>query len=161
MSRNVWKFGDHINTDCISPSKYGNITDVSILAQHCMEGIDPTFSSKVKIGDIMIAGHNFGCGSSRERAPLSIKKLGIDCIIAKSFARIFLRNSINIGLPVLVCPEAYDCTEQGDQLEINFSEGKIKNITKNIIFYFQPWPTFMQNIVSAKGLVNFYKNKIK
>jgi len=152
------KFGDDINTDDIIAAKYLVSTDPVELGKKCMETIAPDFAKNVKIGDIIVAGKNFGCGSSREHAPVAIKGVGISCVIAKSFARIFYRNSINIGLPIL---EIADCDriKAGDELEINLVKGEIKNLTQNEIYKSESFPGFMQELVNAGGLMNWVKNK--
>ncbi|MDA8189399.1 MAG: 3-isopropylmalate dehydratase small subunit [Dehalococcoidales bacterium] len=149
----VWKYGANVDTDVIIPARYLNVSDAKELAKHCMEDIDSTFSSNVKQGDIIVATTNFGCGSSREHAPLAIKTAGVSCVIAKSFARIFYRNAINIGLPILECAEAVDTTEAGDVLEVDLASGRIANVTKDKIFRAKPYPEFMLNIMAAGGLV--------
>ncbi len=155
------KFGDHINTDEIIPARYLNTSDPTELAKHCMEDADADFMNKAKAGDIIVAEENFGCGSSREHAPISIKAAGIACVIAKSFARIFYRNSINIALPIMEAPEAVDGIESGDLIEIDFTRGIIKNVTKNKEYQAKPYPPFMQEIISKGGLMNTVKEKIK
>ncbi|NPA39330.1 MAG: 3-isopropylmalate dehydratase small subunit [Thermodesulfobacteria bacterium] len=156
----VWKFGDNIDTDVIIPARYLNTTDPEELAKHCMEDADPEFAKKVKKGDIIVAGRNFGCGSSREHAPIAIKACGISCVIAKSFARIFYRNAFNTGLLILECPEAVSETETGDELEIYPDEGKIVNLTKGKTFYTKPLPEFMKNILEAGGLIPYVIRKV-
>ena len=151
------KFGANIDTDAIIPARYANLTAPEELGNHCMEGIAPDFSQKVLTGDIIIADTNFGCGSSREVAPISIKGAGVAGVIAKTFARIFFRNAINIALPLLQCPEAVDNTEQDDELEIDLTSGKIKNLTKNIVFSAAPYPDFIREIIDAEGLLNYAK----
>ena len=155
----VHKYGDNVDTDVIIPARYLNTSDGRELAKHCMEDIDKDFASKVKVGDIMVAGANFGCGSSREHAPLSIKESGISCVIAKSFARIFYRNSINIGLAILECEEACDKISDGDELSINFDTGVIENITKGESYQSQPFPEFIKEIIAAGGLLKSIKEK--
>ncbi len=155
----VFRYGDNVDTDVIIPARYLNTSVHSELAKHCMEDIDTEFSSKVKMGDIIVGDKNFGCGSSREHAPIAIKASGISCVIARSFARIFYRNSINIGLPILECPEACDNIESGDELEVNFDTGKIVNITKNKEFLAEPFPPFMQQLIAAGGLAAYIKNR--
>jgi 3-isopropylmalate dehydratase small subunit len=150
----AWKFGRDIDTDVIIPIKYCNITDQKEMARHCMEGIDPDFVSKIKPGDMIVANENFGCGSSREPAPISIKLAGISCVIAKSFARIFYRNSFNVGLPLLISPEACEHIKQGDKLEVNINNGKIHEFTQDISFYAKPIPPFMQQLIRDGGLLN-------
>ncbi len=156
----AWKFGDDIDTDAIIPARYLNTSDPAELAKHCMEDADPEFVKKMSKGDIIVAGENFGSGSSREHAPISIKACGISCVIAKSFARIFFRNCYNIGLPILEAPEAVDEIEEGDELEINFQTGEIKNLTKNKTFKAQPIPDFMQELVKKGGLLNYVVEKV-
>ncbi len=153
-------FGDNIDTDIIIPARYLNTTDPYELAVHCMEGIDPDFPSRVSRGDVIIAGENFGCGSSREHAPVSIKACGISCIIAKSFARIFYRNAFNLGLPLLESKEASDYIETGDLVEVDLSRGRILNITKGMAFSIQPIPPFMLELLEAGGLMAYIKKKI-
>jgi 3-isopropylmalate/(R)-2-methylmalate dehydratase small subunit len=156
----VHKYGADVNTDVIIPARYLNVYDPAELAQHCMEDLDPEFLKKVKAGDIIVAGSNFGCGSSREHAPLAIKAAGISCVIAKSFARIFYRNSMNIGLPILECEEAVDKTEARDTLEVELSTGEIVNITKKLTFQAKPFPDFMLQLIKAGGLIEYTKRKI-
>jgi len=154
----VWKFGDHINTDDIIAAKYLDTTDKKELSSHCMETFDADFSKKVRKGDIIVAGENFGCGSSREHAPISIKECGISAVIAKSFARIFLRNAINIGLPVIELKNA-DEIRQGDELEIDFENGIINNITGNQKYIFAKYPEFLQEIIKNGGLMKWVAQK--
>lgn len=153
------KYGDNIDTDVIIPARYLNTTDHAELAKHCMEDIDKEFVNKVKSGDIMIGGANFGCGSSREHAPIAIKASGISCVIAKDFARIFFRNSINIGLPILECEEASKDIDEGNEIAIDFDTGIITNITKNKTYQAVAFPPFMQDIINAGGLIEQIKNK--
>lgn len=153
----VIRFGDNIDTDVIIPARYLNTTDEKELAAHCMEDIDGTFASRVQKGDIVVAGKNFGCGSSREHAPLAIKACGVSCVIAADFARIFYRNAINIGLPILECPKAAGECEDGDELEIDFNSGIISNITKGKRYETQPFPSFLQNIINSGGLLQSVK----
>ncbi|HGE72042.1 TPA: 3-isopropylmalate dehydratase small subunit [Candidatus Poribacteria bacterium] len=155
----AWKFGDDVNTDEIIPARYLNVTDAKELALHCMEDIDPDFVKKVSSGDIMVAGKNFGCGSSREHAPLVLKTAGISCIIAKSFARIFYRNAINMGYPILECESASLKIAEGDLIEVDLSTGIITNHTKNETYKAKPFPEFMQKIISAGGLMNYVMKK--
>lgn len=155
----VFKYGDNVDTDVIIPARYLNSSDPAELALHCMSDIDPDFVSKVHKGDIIVADKNFGCGSSREHAPISIKASGISCVIAETFARIFYRNSINIGLPIIECPEAARSIENGDQVEVDFDSGRIYNRTKGTEFQGQAFPPFMQKIIEAGGLVNYINNK--
>jgi len=156
----AWKFGDHIDTDVIIPARYLNTSDPSELAKHCMEGADADFSKKIKKGDIIIAGENFGCGSSREHAPIAIKAAGISCVIAKSFARIFYRNAFNTGLPIIECPEASDKIKQGDEIEVKLEEGVVINITKNEKYMSSPVPAFMQRLLKSGGLLHYVKEKL-
>lgn len=150
----VHKYGDNVDTDVIIPARYLNTADHKELASHCMEDIDKEFVSKVKTGDIMVGGANFGCGSSREHAPIAIKNSGISCVIAKTFARIFFRNSINIGLAILECPEASERIDAGDCVEIDFDTGLITNVTKNETYKAEPFPEFVKEIIKADGLMN-------
>ncbi len=150
----VHKYGDNVDTDVIIPARYLNTADHKELASHCMEDIDKDFTAKVKEGDIMVGGANFGCGSSREHAPIAIKNSGIKCVIASTFARIFFRNSINIGLAILECPEASEKIEAGDEVSIDFDTGIITNITKNETYKAEPFPEFVKNIINADGLMN-------
>ncbi len=155
MKGNCWKYGADVNTDLIIAGRYLNTTDPKFLAGHCMEDLDPHFSARVKAGDMMLADKNFGCGSSREHAPLALKAAGIACVIAKSFARIFYRNAFNLGLPVLVCPEAYEQSDSGDELEIFLQTGTIHNLTRGRTFRAEPIPEFMQQIISSGGLMKY------
>ena len=155
----VLKYGDNIDTDVIIPARYLNTPDMKELAKHCMEDIDTEFAGKVKQGDIMVGGENFGCGSSREHAPASIKAAGIDCVIAKTFARIFYRNAINIGLPIMECPEAAEAIQAGETVSINFDTGVITNETKGETYQASPFPEFIQEIISAGGLMNSINGK--
>jgi 3-isopropylmalate/(R)-2-methylmalate dehydratase small subunit len=157
----VHKYGDHIDTDVIIPARALNEPSPAALASHCMEDIDKDFVKRVKAGDIMIGGLNFGCGSSREHAPIAIKAAGISCVVAQNFARIFFRNAINIGLPVLECPQAAIDAQAGDKLEIDLTSGAISNLTKGTYYTAAPFPEFMQKIISAGGLVNYTAAKIK
>lgn len=153
----VFKFGDNVNTDEIIPARYLNTIDPEVLSQHCMEDADPEFVKKVEKGDIIAAGANFGCGSSREHAPISIKAAGISCVIAESFARIFYRNAINIGLPILENKDIVKNVETGDEIEVDLSEGKISDIKRDKVYLTQAFPEFMQRIVSAGGLMKYIK----
>ena len=157
----AYKFGDNVDTDQIIPAKYLVTTDPKELAKHCMEIADADFPSKAKPGDIMIAGKNFGCGSSREHAPISIKGLGLGLIIAESFARIFFRNCINIGMPILECPEAAREANAGDQIEVDLDSGTIKNLTQKKSYTAQPFPEFMQQIINAGGLMPYVQKRLK
>ena len=156
----VFKYGDNIDTDVIIPARYLNTADPQELARHCMEDIDADYINKVQPGDIIVAGNNFGCGSSREHAPLAIKTSGASCVIARTFARIFYRNAINIGLPILECPQAADSAGAGDLLEVDFSSGEIKNLTKNECYSARAFPDFMQSIIENDGLVNMARKKL-
>ncbi len=155
----VLKYGDNIDTDVIIPARYLNSFDAKELASHAMVDIDPTFTERLVPGDIMVASRNFGCGSSREHAPLALKTAGVSCVIAKSFARIFYRNSINIGFPILECEEAVDGIDEGDQVEIDFETGIIRNLTKGTQFQAQPFPEFLQRMIEKNGLVNYINAK--
>ena len=155
------KFGKNVDTDVIIPARYLSSSDPKELALHCMEDIDANFITKVQQGDIMIAGKNFGCGSSREHAPLAIKACGISCIIAENFARIFYRNAINIGLPIMECEEAAKDIDEGDQVIVDFHSGIIKNITKNRSYTVQPFPEFMLEIIKAEGLINHIVKEVR
>lgn len=155
----VFKYGDNVDTDVIIPARYLNSSDPKELAAHCMEDIDQGFVSKVKSGDLIVADKNFGCGSSREHAPIAIKAAGISCVIAETFARIFYRNAINIGLPIIECPEASRGIEAGDEVEVDFDSGIITNKTKGTSFKGQAFPEFMQKIIKSEGLINYINNK--
>ncbi len=155
----VHKYGDNVDTDVIIPARYLNTTDHKELASHCMEDIDKDFVKKVKDGDIMVANENFGCGSSREHAPIAIKASGISCVIAATYARIFYRNAINTALPILECPEAAQKIDAGDEVEVNFDTGLITNITKGEEYQAEPFPEFIKEIIDAGGLLNSLNNK--
>ncbi len=156
---NVFKFGDNVDTDVIIPARYLNTTDHSELAAHCMEDIDKTFIEKVQKGDIIVANKNFGCGSSREHAPIAIKAAGVSCVIAETFARIFYRNSINIGLPIVECEQAAKEINAGDVVSINFDTGVITDETTGKSYQGQAFPPFMQKIIDSEGLVNYINAK--
>ena len=158
MSR-IWRYGDHIDTDVIIPARYLNISDFNELAEHAMEDIDTTFAPNVKQGEIIVAGKNFGCGSSREHAPVVLKVKGVKCIIADSFARIFYRNAINIGLPLLEIGDEVEKIEKGDQVEADLKTGEIKIVNKNIVIKTKPLPEFCQKIADCGGLVNYVKEQ--
>lgn len=160
MKGQAWKFGNNIDTDLIIPARYLNTSDPTELAKHAMEDADPNWIKKMKKGDFIVAGENFGCGSSREHAAIALKAAGVSAIIAKSFARIFYRNAINIGLPILECKEAAKEIHQGDLLEINLAKGEIKNLTSKMIYRAQPFPEFMQKIIKAGGLINYLKSRL-
>ena len=151
------KYGDNIDTDVIIPARYLTTSDPKELASHCMEDIDKDFSKRVQAGDVMVGGKNFGCGSSREHAPIAIKESGISCVIASTFARIFYRNAINIGLPIVECPEASEKISAGDKVSVDFDTGVITNHTKNERYQGEPFPAFIQGIISAGGLMNAIK----
>ncbi len=155
----VFKYGDNVDTDVIIPARYLNTSDPKELALYCMEDIDKEFVKKVKTGDIIVADKNFGCGSSREHAPIAIKAAGVSCVIAETFARIFYRNAINIGLPIIECPEASKGIEAGDEVEVDFDSGVITNKTKGTSFQGQAFPPFMQKIIACEGLVNYINQK--
>ena len=155
----VFKYGDNVDTDVIIPARYLNSSDPAELAQHCMEDIDKDFVKNVKKGDIIVADKNFGCGSSREHAPIAIKAAGVSCVIADTFARIFYRNAINIGLPIIECPGAAAGINAGDEVEVDFDSGVITNVTKGTTFKGQAFPPFMQKIIAAEGLINYINNK--
>lgn len=155
----VHRYGDNVDTDVIIPARYLNTSDPMELAEKCMIDIDKDFIGRVKPGDIMVAGKNFGCGSSREHAPIAIKASGISCVIADTFARIFYRNSINIGLPIIECEEASKDIEADDEVEVDFDSGKIYNLTKNKHYQGQAFPEFMQRIIKAEGLINYIRQR--
>ncbi|NKF07797.1 3-isopropylmalate dehydratase small subunit [Clostridium gasigenes] len=155
----VFKYGDNVDTDVIIPARYLNTSDPKELAAHCMEDIDADFVKKVEKGDIIVANKNFGCGSSREHAPIAIKESGVSCVIASTFARIFYRNAINIGLPIIECEEAVKAIDAGDELEVEFSTGVIKNLTKNETYKGEGFPEFMQKIINSNGLIGYIKSE--
>jgi len=154
-------FGDDVNTDEIIPARYLNSIDPAFLAGHCMEDTDAEFTKKVRPGDFIVAGENFGCGSSREHAPIAIKAAGVACVVAESFARIFFRNAINIGLPIVTCPDAVDDISPGDDLEIDLAAGRLKNLTSGNTFSFAPFTKEIQAIIAAGGLMPFVKSQVK
>ena len=160
-SGKVFKYGDNVDTDVIIPARYLNSFDGKELATHAMVDIDPEFAGKVQQGDMIVARKNFGCGSSREHAPLCLREAGVSCVIAETFARIFFRNAINIGLPIIECPEAAEGIEAGDEVEVDFDSGIIYNKTKDAQYQGQPFPEFMQNLIAAGGLVNYTNSKKK
>ena len=160
LTGKAWKYGDDVDTDVIIPARYLTSSDPELLKEHCMEDIDKEFAKNVKAGDFIVANNNFGCGSSREHAPISIKAAGVSCVIAKSFARIFFRNSFNIGLPILESTEALESIETGDQLEVDISSGTIKNITKGTEYKALPVPEFMQELIDEGGLVSYFQKQI-
>ncbi|PKM84748.1 MAG: 3-isopropylmalate dehydratase small subunit [Firmicutes bacterium HGW-Firmicutes-11] len=156
----VFKYGDNVDTDVIIPARHLSTSDPKELAAHCMEDIDKEFVKKVKEGDIIVAGSNFGCGSSREHAPIAIKASGIRCVIAPTFARIFYRNSFNTGLPILECEEAAAKIDAGDEVVVDFTTGKITNATKNEVYWSEPFPPFIRKIIESGGLVNYVKENL-
>ena len=158
-SGSVFKYGDNVDTDVIIPARYLNSSDGNELAKYCMEDIDKEFAGKVKQGDMIVAGKNFGCGSSREHAPLAIKCAGVSCVIAETFARIFYRNAINIGLPIIECKEAAKEIDAGDKIKVDFDSGIIYNITKGTEYQGQAFPEFMQKIIRSGGLINYINQK--
>lgn len=155
----VWKFGDDIDTDVIIPVRYCGGTDIQVLGRHCMEGLYPDFFTKVRSGDIMVAGKNFGCGSSREPAALAIKVAGITCVIARSFARIFYRNAFNVGLPLIDCDQI-DSIDEGDEIKVNLDTGQIDNLTTGRVLLAKPIPSFMQNLIRDGGLINHISKRL-
>ena len=161
LTGRVHKFGSDVDTDAIIPARYLNTSDPAELAKHCMEDADPSFPSRVNRGDIIVADKNFGCGSSREHAPIAIKAAGVSCVIARSFARIFYRNSINIGLPILECPQCVDEVQEGDTLEVDLLKGEIRNLSRGKTYLAEPFPGFMQEIIGKGGLINYVKEKVK
>jgi len=156
----TWKFGNDVDTDAIIPARYLNTTDSKELAAHCMEDADPEFVSRVKPGDIIVAGKNFGCGSSREHAPIAIKAAGVSCVVAHSFARIFYRNAFNVGLPILECPEGAERIQSEDELEIDLNSGVIENRTRNETYRAQAIPPFMQRLLEAGGLIEYVREQM-
>lgn len=157
----VWRFGDDVDTDVIIPARYLNQTSPEHLAAHCMEDADAHFAQDVQPGDVIVGGKNFGCGSSREHAPLAIKSAGVHVVIAESFARIFYRNSLNIGLPILECPEAVQGIQAGDEISVNLETGEIQNITREMGYQARPFPPFMQELIKAGGLISYVKGRRK
>ncbi|MDR1066525.1 MAG: 3-isopropylmalate dehydratase small subunit [Clostridiales bacterium] len=157
----AFKYGDNVDTDVIIPARYLNTTDPAELAKNCMRDIDESFAVEVKEGDIIVADNNFGCGSSREHAPIAIKASGVECVIARSFARIFYRNAVNIGLPILECAEASEKIAAGDKLEVNLASGEIRNLTRKETYKADPFPPFMLSIIKEGGLVNKIKKELK
>ena len=156
----VFKYGNNVDTDVIIPARYLNTVDPKELAEHCMEDIDTEFAKTVQAGDVIVAENNFGCGSSREHAPIAIKASGISCVIANTFARIFFRNCINIGLPILECPQAVANIDSGDVLDVDINTGAIKNVTKNMEFKAEPFPEFMRKIIDANGLIGYISKEV-
>lgn len=160
LTGRVWRFGDDVDTDLIIPARYLNTSDPKELAAHCMEDADPSFAGKVQPGDIIVAGKNFGCGSSREHAPIAIKAAGVACVIGATFARIFYRNAINIGLPILESPEASSGIEEGHQVEVDLETGTIKNLTTGESYSAKPFPPFMQELIAAGGLIPYVSRTV-
>lgn len=160
MSTKAWKVGNNIDTDLIIAARYLNDASDENMKAHCMEDVIPDYANTIAPGDVLVAGSNFGCGSSREHAPISIKVAGTSCVIAESFARIFYRNAINIGLPIIESPEAAKAIDQGDELDISFEEGVIHNVTKNEDYHFEKFPEFIQQLVAAGNLLNYVKAKV-
>lgn len=156
----AWRFGNDVDTDLIIPARYLNTSDPKELAAHCMEDADPTFASKVKPGEMIVAGKNFGCGSSREHAPIAIKAAGVSCVIAASFARIFYRNAINIGLPILESPEASAAIAEGNEVQVDLNTGTITDLTTGKTYQAVPFPPFMQQLINAGGLIEYVKTRI-
>ncbi|NPV89991.1 MAG: 3-isopropylmalate dehydratase small subunit [Firmicutes bacterium] len=156
----AWRFGEDVDTDAIIPARYLNTSDAKELAAHVMEDADPDFPSKVKPGDIIVAGKNFGCGSSREHAPIAIQAAGVSCVVAKSFARIFYRNAINIGLPIFECPDGTEGIAEGDVLEVDADQGVINDQTQGRTYNATPFPEFMQKIMGTGGLINYVKERV-
>jgi 3-isopropylmalate/(R)-2-methylmalate dehydratase small subunit len=157
----MWKYGDNVDTDVIIPARYLNMSAPEELAEHCMEDLDPTFARAVQPGDVVVAGENFGCGSSREHAPLAIKGAGVSCVVARSFARIFYRNAINVGLPILESPAAAEDAESGHQVEIDLESGRIRNLTTGAVYQAEPYPPFMMEIITAGGLVQYTRRRLE
>jgi 3-isopropylmalate dehydratase small subunit len=156
----AWKFGADVDTDIIIPARYLNTSDPKELAKHCMEDADPAFTGKVSAGDFIVAGNNFGCGSSREHAPIAIKTAGVSCVVAASFARIFYRNAFNLGLPILESPEAAESVKTGDELEVDLATGKITNLSQGRTYQAQPVPPFMRELLAAGGLMPYVMNRL-
>ena len=160
LTGRVWRFGDNVDTDAIIPARYLNVSDAEELALHCMEDLAPSFAGEVQRGDVVVAGTNFGCGSSREHAPVALKASGVSCVVAKSFARIFFRNAVNIGLPILTCPEAVGRTEASHRLEVELETGSIRNLSRGETYRAEPYPPFMMEIIQAGGLVEHTRKKL-
>ena len=161
LSGRVWKYGDNVDTDAIIPARYLNVSTAEELAGHCMEDVDEAFATAVEPGDVIVAGENFGCGSSREHAPLAIKGAGVSCVVARSFARIFYRNAINVGLPILESPAAAEDAESGHQVEIDLESGRIRNLTTGAVYQAEPYPPFMMEIITAGGLVQYTRRRLE
>jgi 3-isopropylmalate/(R)-2-methylmalate dehydratase small subunit len=156
----VWKYGDNVDTDAIIPARYLNVSTAEALAPHCMEDIDPAFAHSVREGDIIVAGDNFGCGSSREHAPLALKGAGVSCVVARSFARIFYRNAVNVGLPILECPTAVEGTEKRQEMLVDLKAGMVHNLTTGQSYDAEPYPPFMMEIISAGGLIPYTRRSL-
>jgi 3-isopropylmalate/(R)-2-methylmalate dehydratase small subunit len=156
----VWKYGDNVDTDAIIPARYLNVSTPEALAPHCMEDIDPAFAHSVRDGDMIVAGDNFGCGSSREHAPLALKGAGVSCVVARSFARIFYRNAVNVGLPILECPTAVEGTEKHHEMLVDLKAGKVHNLTTGQSYDAEPYPPFMMEIISAGGLIPYTRRSL-
>jgi 3-isopropylmalate/(R)-2-methylmalate dehydratase small subunit len=161
LEGDAWRFGRNVDTDVIIPARYLDTTDIKEMASHCMEDLDPDFCTRVKEGDIIVAEENFGSGSSREHAPLAIKGCGVSCVIASSFARIFYRNAVNVGLPILECPEAVEDIETGDRLRVDLEKGRVENLSSGNAFRAAPFPEFMREIISRGGLVQYVKARLQ
>jgi 3-isopropylmalate/(R)-2-methylmalate dehydratase small subunit len=157
----VWPYGDNVDTDAIIPARYLNVSTPEELARHCMEDIDPAFAEAVQTGDVIVAGENYGCGSSREHAPLAIKGAGVSCVVARSFARIFYRNAISVGLPILECPAAAEDLEKGHQVEIDLKTGQVWNLATGQVYQAEPYPPFMMEIIHAGGLIPYTRGRIE
>ena len=160
LTGRVWKYGDNVDTDVILPARYLDRTAPEALAEHCLEDLDPGFAAGVRPGDLVVAGENFGCGSSREHAPLAIRAAGVGCVVARSFARIFYRNAINVGLPILECPAAVEDATAGHRLEIDLEEGRVRNLDTGRVYQAEPYPPFMMDIVRAGGLVPYTRARL-
>ena len=160
LEGNAHKYGRDVDTDVIIPARYLNTSDPAELGSHCMEDIDADFVRRVQPGDIIVAGQNFGCGSSREHAPIAIKAAGVSCVVAASFARIFYRNAINTGLPIVVCPEAAEVTQAGDRLRVDLAAGTVENLTQGKTFQAEPFPPFMQDLIARGGLMEYVKTQV-
>ncbi len=161
LTGSVWKYGDNVDTDVIIPARYLNISDPEKLARHCLEDLDPSFAGRVQPGDVIVAGENFGCGSSREHAPLAIRAAGISCVVARSFARIFYRNAVNTGLPIFECSAAVEKLATGHQLEVDLETGQIRNLTSGEGYKARPYPPFMMELLRAGGLVSYTRQRIE
>lgn len=157
----IWKYGSNVNTDVIIPGRYCHLTDPKEVAKHCFEDLDPAFLKGVRPGDIVVAENNFGCGSSRELAPVSMRAAGVSCVVANTFARIFYRNAINIGLPILECPPAVQAAQAGDEFEIDLERGTIRNVTRGLSFQAHPFPPFVREIIEAGGLMARIKRRLE